>query len=792
MNRKITSLLIMCLGLMCGSAWAESISESQARQIAANFMTIHAIPSTNLKMARKAPKLNSPGVGGDKAAYYVFNGQDRGYVIVAGDDRAPTVLGYSDEGYFDPQAVPEGMQVLLDGYAVQMAALEGGAKAATRLTANSPIPPLVSAQWDQGLPYNIEFPMLPNGRIAYVGCVATAMAQVMYYWKHPVRPSAPIPAYTSPTYSVYMPSLPAVDFNWTAMQDSYADDDDNMKGALAASELSLYCAQSVRMNFGNGSSGAQTGEVARALINYFGYKPTAKYLDRELYTSKQWEDMLYAELAAGRPVVYDGAKIEAGHAFVCDGYDGNGRYHINWGWNGVSNGYFLLSLLNPDEQGTGSASGAYGYIYHQGMITGIEPGSGTMPNDFAVTINHFEVTGSTTTRSGSSYNFSVSLKNHFTNRTSQNISFEYGWGLYKNGTLQKVLSRDAYDELPPQYFITIDRTLQFGSNISSGNYLIIPIYSERNKTQWRPCAGATMNYLDVSISSTRCTIIVRGIGNTPDFTVNDISTSGHMHTGRPVNISLDLTNNGYTRNDFIHMFVNGQFYASAYADIEHGKKGTAEFMYMNRTAGTYNLTFCYKDDGTQEFASLPVTITAMPAANLKGNIKVLNVTSTTRKIVSDNKMSIDVTVNNPSDNAYNEDITVELYKRMSNNYGVPVQTQNQAISLGGHQSTSLHFDLDNVINGWRYFVRVYYYSQGSRSYMGSTDVYTLYYPGTEPDLVGDVNGDGEINIADVNATIDVILGATSNSAIIERADVNSDGEVNIADVNMIIDTILGN
>ena len=175
----------MCECLLGGTAWAETVSESQAMKIANGFMTSRAIPAGGLRMVHKASMMKAPGQS-EKAAYYAFNAS-RGFVIVAGDDRAPAVLGYSDKGTFDPQEMPEAMQTLLEGYAAQIDALDRGGKTAPHFVNGNAIAPLVTAQWDQDAPYNLLFPTLSNGQVAYVGCVATAMAQVLYYWKWPAR-----------------------------------------------------------------------------------------------------------------------------------------------------------------------------------------------------------------------------------------------------------------------------------------------------------------------------------------------------------------------------------------------------------------------------------------------------------------------------------------------------------------------------------------------------------------------------------------------------------------------------
>ena len=197
MNRISILLLAVCLAMASGTAWAKSINENQARRIAESFMTSHRMPATGLKLAQKAPQLNAPSQAGN-AAYYVFNsGQTQGgYVIVAGDDRAPAVLGYSDKGAFDTEAIPEAMQELLDSYAEQIKALSQGYKTVSLTSSGPAIAPMLTSCWNQKSPHNLLLPFV-NGNRAVVGCAATAMAQIMYYWKWPARPSMTIPEYTT-------------------------------------------------------------------------------------------------------------------------------------------------------------------------------------------------------------------------------------------------------------------------------------------------------------------------------------------------------------------------------------------------------------------------------------------------------------------------------------------------------------------------------------------------------------------------------------------------------------------
>ena len=783
-----TLLLLMCLTVTV-TAFAESINENQARAIAAEFMAGKAMPSTNLITAYKAPRLSQTT---DQASYYVFNSavKGQGYVIVAGDDRAPAVLGYSDRGCFDISDVPEALQELLEVYTEQIEALSDGAQPETLRSSGAAIRPLVTANWSQNNPFNIKLPYVSTGKHAVVGCVATALAQVMHYWQWPSRPTQTIPAYTSSTLSIYMPALSPVDFNWSAMQDNYETTDTTSVGALAAATLSLYCAQSVEMNFKTSSSGATTVRIPMAISSYFGYKPSAHSLSRGNYSSQQWADLLYAELAAGRPVIYAGAKGDSGHAFVCDGYDGTGMFHINWGWNGKSNGYFLLSVLNPDLQGTGSASGAYGYICRQAAIVGIEPGTDGV-DEFAVTAANVTLDDMTTTRSGSNYDFYAVVSGRYYNYTANVIALYFGWGLYQGDTMVDRLYYSYYSSLNPgSYLHTDSRSLGFGKGLTSGTYRIVPIYSEYGTENWRPCIGSDLNYIEVTINGNNCTIKGHGTAAEHNYTINNITFEGSMHHGRPVDIFMNMTNNGESMNELLHMFVNGEFKASGYVCLEQGETGDVMFRFLPETAGTYTLTFSWNEDGSNPIASRTLNITQMPAANLSATIEVLNVTSTSPRIITSRQFAIKATVTNNGSTTYDEDISARLCKHTTGNSGAAVEVQTQHLTLAPGASTTLDFALDNVTNGWQYFVYVSCYSEGSMVNVKGTSSYTIVFPEEPEYTLGDVNEDGVIDIDDITAIIHYVLTGDGEGMNVLAADYDQSGNVDIDDITAVIDRVL--
>ncbi len=312
-------------------------------------------------------------------------------MIAAGDDCVPTILGYADRGTFVGDSLPVNVKAWLDGYSDAIGRLQAsGQQAPRRAPTHAAIPVLLTCQWDQDYPYNMYCPQFfDTGETCVTGCVATAMAQIMYY--HRVRSvrsvQADIPGYTCATdWENYgkmtvqgIPKNSPID--WNDMTDTYnSRSTDAAKRAVA--NLMKYCGVSVEMDYGRsstGGSGAVSQYVVTALKKYFGYDAGASYVYRSNYSDDAWDELIYNELANGRPVHYSGRGTSGGHAFVCDGYDGDGYYHFNWGWGGYCDGNFLLSDLTPPGFGIGSNGG--GFNDKQGAIIGAKPDGNLSPDD---------------------------------------------------------------------------------------------------------------------------------------------------------------------------------------------------------------------------------------------------------------------------------------------------------------------------------------------------------------------------------------------------------------------------
>ncbi len=785
MSNRRSIFVIICL-LAITTAWAEPISESRARQIAAQFIANRLMPSSTLRKARKAPMAATDS--SEKAAYYVFNANEGGYVIVAGDDRAPAVLGYSEDGAFDDQDIPEAMQSMLDGYAAQIAALEQGAKAAPQLIPGNAIAPLVKAEWSMDNPFNILLPTLPSGDHAYVGCVATALAQVMYYWKWPARPTCPLPAYTTTTLRFYMPKLPVADFRWDLMKDNYEKTDTVSDEAMAAATLSLYCAQAVKMDFQEDASGTLTQYIPNFAASYFDYDPGAHMENRDSYSTQGWVDLVYGELAAGRPVIYCGSTKSNGHTFICDGFDGNGLFHFNWGWNSRKNGYFVLNVLNPEEQGTRTTYGVYSYVRNQGAIVGFQPNKGGS-NNVLLTATGVTFNSYTNTRSATSDAFTFNVSGAFRNYTSDTIAVRYGWGLFKDDKMVKKLYTSSIKALIPGYLINHSkRELKVGAGITSGTYRILPMCGEVGKDDWRPCAGSDRNYIEVTINGTKCTATGHGTAGTPNYTINNIDIMGYMHNGQYINVDVNMTNNGYSSNHLLYMFVDGLYGAAGYVDLEPGETGDIEYNYLFKDAGNYTLTWSWNKDGSNPVSTRNITINPMPVAKLSATANVLNVTDAEGKVITSDKFSVVLTITNNGDTIYDEDINARIYKHTHDAYGSNVQSISQHLTLAPGETTTMQFDMTNVVYDWQYFFWSYFYSEGSLRTLIGTTAYTIVFPNTRP---GDVNGDGSLTVADIANLVGIIMGSAVTSYDLMTADINKDGVITIADVTGLVDIILG-
>ena len=482
-KRLLFILLMLHVGL--AGMWAQEVSEKEAQERAQTFVRSH--------YGRKGggPELKSLGqVNG----LYVFNMNDKGgFVIVSNDKRTTPILGYSESGTIDPDNMPDVMKAWFQGYANEIAWAQKNIKevsetntktrARTRSLANPDIPYFLTTKWDQLRPY-YAFCNFDDMQCV-TGCAATAMAQVMYYTEtkagnNSTTTTAQIPAYTTKTHQFKIGYVPAGSvINWSQMISDYSGSYTGEQ-ATAVATLMLYCGCSIKMNYGLSSS-ASVSAIAVALKNYFGYSETTTHLERCKYTYTNWVKMIYNELKEGRPVLYAGQAVDNGHGFVCDGYqydDENDTdlFHINWGWSGSGDGYFVLSVLNPDQQGTGGSATNSAYTFEQEAIVGIQKVGGpdiTFPTPISsvnLTINSISLSQSSITL-GESVTATVNVTNNNT------VDFDGEICLYANNNkyLGKIFQITAGETQDCVFTFTPEEGGSYSINVkypnSEGTYI---------------------------------------------------------------------------------------------------------------------------------------------------------------------------------------------------------------------------------------------------------------------------------------------------------------------------------
>ena len=400
------SIKVLLLLMLAGttSVIAQTVSPDDAMAKALSFISkTRKVKATNGASAQSL-SLAYTSKAGDETYYYVFNNAQDGYIIIGGDEAAQDVLGYSNSGTFNYDKLPENMKWFLACYDKQISSVikqvkEGKisaadvakAKRAPRKAPKANIDYLLQTTWDQGGPFNCMHPFnidndlfTDDGDAVATGCVATAGAQIMKFHEWP---TTGVGSHTDIySFAGYTPSanFGETTYQWDKMNDEYDICSYNGDEAdIAVGTLMYHVGVAVDMKFGqlmSGGSGADTRKLATALETYFKYSKGITYHERTYYSDEQWENIVYDELAAGRPVLYGGQQ-ESGsaHAFVCDGYQ-DGLYHINWGWSGIYNDYFLLtptaasgSALCPEGSGSGGGEAGEGYYMSQHIGIGITP-----------------------------------------------------------------------------------------------------------------------------------------------------------------------------------------------------------------------------------------------------------------------------------------------------------------------------------------------------------------------------------------------------------------------------------
>jgi len=374
-------ILAIILLLAVVTVFAKQADQSVIRKVAVNFYFERSRQSEGFPYNSIGIKKMVATNYNNRVVYYTISLNPRGWIIIAADDAVPPVLAYSFEDNMNSSSLPPQFISWMEKYQKQIEnAMTRDLPASAGLRAdwekysdydqNQPldpqmltgVAPLIIHTWDQGFPYNINCPQDaagPGGH-PYAGCVATAMSQLMYYYRYPLTGNGQH-CYTPSGYPRQCADYGATTYDWNAMVNSLGNTDLHSDSAVGL--LLWHAGISVNMMYSATGSGAYSEDARNALVNNFRFSPAAWYIHRSDFPVASWDSIMRANLEKKMPMYYDGYGPQGGHAFNLDGYQGTNHFHFNWGWSGTANGYYYLDNLNPGGDNFTQGEGAIVNIF---------------------------------------------------------------------------------------------------------------------------------------------------------------------------------------------------------------------------------------------------------------------------------------------------------------------------------------------------------------------------------------------------------------------------------------------
>lgn len=617
--KKITLTTLVLLLTCLLTAQAGPIDQQKARQLAAQFMQKKGLQLKG--EPRRAPGVS--GTGSNEAQpLYIFNTEGaKGFVIVAGDDRADAIIGYSTEGSYDEENLPDNFRFYLQLLTNDMQALMASDATATTRRAieiHDAIAPLIKTKWDQGSAtadgyiYNTACPKLTL-KHCLTGCVATAGAQVMYYYRYPESTTGVDGYQVDGQYvsinNITVQGLPETSFYWDKMKLSYNDADQGTEAQQEVAKLMVYAGFAAQMNYGITGSGASTGILAEGMATYFDYNPyTWQYVKQSDYSVSDWDSMMYNELENGRPIIYSGqSKKGGGHAFICDGYDGEGLYHFNWGWSGQNNGYFKLAATNPYA---GDGSQRDGYVNGIDAIIGLQPNNGeTITKSPMVNIYNFEISEETITMS-------------YQNINDEPCAFDCGIAFLNNDGSVNQDQLDFYPRsgnvLPPNY---LWGGIQFNLTTyltQEGTYKVVPVFRLADETEWKRCMPSQLYFEVVVAEDKTMTIITHP---TVELEATQIEVTGNKIETLVQQVDVTVESKSDDYQGPLYLFASNTEDKGAYTylagtAIEGGANDVVTFYFTPATAGTWNLWIATDEAGNDIIGQATAEIGEAPTGEV--------------------------------------------------------------------------------------------------------------------------------------------------------------------------------
>lgn len=559
-------------------------------------------------------------VAGIEAFYVVKPADGKGFVIVSADVRMRKVLGFSYTGSFDGENMPIQIKSWLHQYTDELLSMENvcnPTQAAPTDNGEEPViaslpvrtggvaPLLGDLQWNQTAPYNNMCPIDTDGERSVTGCVATAMAQVMKYHSYPVSGSGSV-SYTTSTNKLSVSVTFGEAYDWNNMLDSYSGSYTTTQ-ADAVAKLMYHCGASTLMDYTSSSSGTQQDKIMNALYNYFGYDSDMAHVEKENYTEEQWNTLILTELNAGRPINYAGSQGLSGHSFVFDGYEMRDGisipyYHVNWGWAGRCDGYYLTSGLAPSSPGVG---GGYGdYTQRQQMVIRIQPEDGTVSTPVfdgsftsSQTIFHY----------GDNNSFTVSMRAY--NRSCRAFTGTMKLvAIASDGREISLFTHSQTSSVARSGSCSVNTTITLPSTMTVGTY----------KLEWRCYSTGKSDYNQIGFPAD-CTFIV--YEESPQLVATVVGDASMIRPTEQYVLSLDVKNTGSMTYEGkiiakIHQSVGDVTLESEACHIEAGATENVSISGWLRTMAPGSATITFENE-----------IDSQPINNMSGTALTVNATA---------------------------------------------------------------------------------------------------------------------------------------------------------------------
>ena len=606
-------------------SYADQITLETAKDVAVSFLN----KKTSINTDSSRTQLVYVNQNNNTKYFYVFNFNDSGYVIVSGDDDVYPILGYSNEGIFVLEIENLALAKFLDNYKNQVSyVIQNNIKATEdienswselldkntfRLNQSSvqfsSVLPLVTTEWDQGLYFNDMCPLdtqngLPHlGYRPPTGCPATAMAQIMKYWNYPEQGTG-FKSYDHQTYGTLSANFGGSNYNWASMPNNINSPNE------AVAKIMYHCGVAVEMGYTPESSGSYVIEspsipnertCENAYKTYFGYdSESITGVMRNEYSDLDWEELLKNELNNSRPIQYAGQGGSSGHTWVLDGYDNNDFFHMNWGWGGTDDGYFLLNSLNPETLGYGGGSGNFNEV--QRALIGIQPMNIDQPvdefdlrlySDISISENPVGFTND--------FNLAFDVANF----GSVEFDGEIGAAIFDSYGNFITFNQIQVSTLPSLTYLSYDLNNQSGIILVPGSYYA-QVYYRNSDIDWTSVSNGDYN-----------NSITFGIGYSSEIETNsNFSLVGNsydnVYQGDDVTINVDIINTG--QNTFFGSYrlllstldgtpvqdiqilneTNGLPQNSSYGGVDFSGN-------VNAAPGTYLLILAYQYSGTDSW-----------------------------------------------------------------------------------------------------------------------------------------------------------------------------------------------